>query len=125
MKERKYTFDFHAYAPELNKIYYCGVDITNHFPEHIRKDIGSEYNYNLRLVREYLGRRIYDHYLTIRFVSTDENKFIKERSGGFDAEMYPAAAELYRELRSWFTSCTPENRTHFCYYYLAGKKKSK
>lgn len=123
MKAKTYTFEVHKYAPELNKIYYRGVDVTKHFSDSVKRSLGSSYQNNLRIVRGHLNKPVYDHYITIRFKGTDKYEFTKEKSGGFNSPDYPRVIELYKSLHDWFTLCTPENLTHFSYFYLKGYKK--
>lgn len=70
MEKRKYTFSVHTYAPELNKIYYAGIDITNKFPDRLVKTLTKDYRRNIRLIREYTGKPAPLHYICMTFVSS-------------------------------------------------------
>lgn len=49
------TFEVHTYAPELNKIFIAGLDVTKHF-EHLKTRLARDYKYNVKLVRDSVKR---------------------------------------------------------------------
>ena len=53
---QNYTFEIHTYAPEINKIYYKGVDITKNFGA-LNKALNKNYLYNVRLVRNEINKK--------------------------------------------------------------------
>lgn len=44
------SFEVHTYAPELNKVFIAGIDVTKHFA-HLITSLAKDYKYNVQLVR--------------------------------------------------------------------------
>lgn len=51
-----YAFDVHTYAPELNKIFYKGVNMTKYFGN-LAKRLDKDYAKNTSFVREFIQRK--------------------------------------------------------------------
>ena len=61
MIKSNYTFEVHVYAPELNKVYLNGLNVTKYF-EKIKKDLTKDFASNIRLIRKTLNYKMYNHY---------------------------------------------------------------
>ena len=70
MKKSNYTFEVHVYAPELNKVYLNGLNVTKYF-EKIKKDLTKDFASNIRLIRKTLNYKTYNHYCVGKYYSHD------------------------------------------------------
>lgn len=106
----KYSFEVHAYAPELNKVFIGSSDVTSKFPDQIVKSFTKDYRSNIRKIRAYYGRTYYNHFISIKY--TGENSgFIKELRGGFD--IWDQALPVIRKSRDWFKTEVPKREISF------------
>ena len=69
MKANKFTFSVHTYAPELNKVYYFGKDISNKLKDDLRKSLKKDFAYNVRLIRKesIFKQAIFKHFVEIKY----------------------------------------------------------
>lgn len=107
MKKSNYTFDVHAYAPELNRIYLNGINVTKSF-ENIKKDLTKDYANNIRLIRKTLNYKTYNHYCIGKYYNQYGQKSF---NGGFNN--WNEAMDMFRMLKSWFTKEKPKLQINF------------
>lgn len=69
MKTNKLKFSVHTYAPELNKVYYFGKDISNKFTDDLRKSLKKDFAYNVRLLRKesIFKQATFKHFVSIKY----------------------------------------------------------
>ena len=109
MKKSNYTFEVHVYAPELNKVYLNGLNVTKYF-EKIKKDLTKDFASNIRLIRKTLNYKTYNHYCAGKYYSQYGEKNF---NGGFNN--WYEAIDTFRMLKSWFTKEKPKLQIKFKY----------
>jgi hypothetical protein len=69
METNKLKFSVHTYAPELNKVFYFGKDISNKFSDELRKSLKKDFAYNVRLLRKesIFKQATFKHFVAIKY----------------------------------------------------------
>lgn len=90
-----YVFEVHKYAPELNKVYYKGVQIN--VVGSILLKLGQNYTYNLRIIREYLKPKLLKRYKLVaeRPDGSIETRFCNTKTTLEALKQFKKAKEYY------------------------------
>jgi hypothetical protein len=69
METNKLKFSVHTYAPELNKVFYFGKDISNKLTDDLRKSLKKDFAYNVRLLRKesIFKKATFKHFVEIKY----------------------------------------------------------